>query len=337
VLDGRDIQSLNLRWLRRQISLVGQEPVLFDTTIFDNIRYGITNSSQQRSDKEIGEQVIDAAKKAYAHDFIMNLPDTYQTRVGEKGVQLSGGQRQRIAIARALINDPKILLLDEATSALDSKSESVVQRALDVAAKHRTTIMIAHRLSTVRNADKIVVLSRGVVAEQGTHNELISRNGVYASLVQKQDIESPYSADSITETSERESDSEYEISDTTLVSDKEGSATFFPEHTETAMTSEPPVKAEDQGRLTLWQTLRFIARMNREETVLLVIGLGCAIVAGFGIPVFVPPFDSTPPSAVANSGIGNQYYLLSYSPFSHYQLQSMLSSEERSTFGPAYT
>ncbi|OCL07221.1 putative lipid A export ATP-binding/permease protein msbA, partial [Glonium stellatum] len=183
LLDDKDIQLLNLRWLRSQVSLVGQEPVLFDTTIFKNIENGIARLSKQPSNEETRQRVMEAAKQANAHDFIAALPESYDTRVGEKGIELSGGQRQRIAIARALMNNPWILLLDEATSVLDVKSESVVQKALDVAAKQRTTIIIAHRLSTIRNADNIVVMTHGGVMEQGNHEELVQRDGVYASLV----------------------------------------------------------------------------------------------------------------------------------------------------------
>ena len=171
-IDGKDIQSLNLSWLRSQIALVGQSPALFDTTIFENICYG--QVVQQAATAPFSEQaarddVYAAAKKANAHDFILALPDAYETRVGPKGVQLSGGQRQRIAIARALIRKPKILLLDEATSALDSKSETAVQLALASATRHRTTIIVAHRLSTIRHADKIIVMSDGNVVETGNH------------------------------------------------------------------------------------------------------------------------------------------------------------------------
>ncbi|KAI0197519.1 multidrug resistance protein [Astrocystis sublimbata] len=154
-LDGHDIGALNLRWLRRQVSLVSQEPVLFDTTIFNNILYGLPEYNSECVDS-YEELVIKAAKKANAHDFISTLKDGYQTNVGERGFLLSGGQKQRIAIARAIISDPKILLLDEATSALDTASEEIVQAALEAAAEGRTTITIAHRLSTIKDADNIV-------------------------------------------------------------------------------------------------------------------------------------------------------------------------------------
>ena len=166
-VDGVPIEELEIGWLRAQMGLVGQEPVLFAASIYENIRYGRLDATR--------EEIEQAAKEANAHNFITSFPEGYETPVGEKGVTLSGGQKQRIAIARALVRNPKILLLDEATSALDTQSEKLVQDALDRAQQGRTTIVIAHRLSTVQNADKIVVIDNGVVVETGTHAELISR------------------------------------------------------------------------------------------------------------------------------------------------------------------
>ncbi|XP_065254501.1 ATP-dependent translocase ABCB1-like [Emys orbicularis] len=177
-LDGRDIRTLNIKWLRERIGLVNQEPILFATTIAENIRCG----REGITDSEIEK----AAKEANAFDFISRLPDKFNTMVGERGAQLSGGQKQRIAIARALARNPRILLLDEATSALDTQSESIVQAALDKARAGRTTIVIAHRLSTIRTADIIAGFHNGVVVEQGTHNELMTQKGVYSSLVMQQ-------------------------------------------------------------------------------------------------------------------------------------------------------
>ncbi|NWX59965.1 MDR1 protein, partial [Promerops cafer] len=177
-LDGRNIRTLNTKWLRENIGIVSQEPVLFATTIAENIRYG----REDISDAEIEQ----AAKEANAFDFISRLPDKFNTMVGERGAQLSGGQKQRIAIARALARNPKILLLDEATSALDTQSESIVQAALDKARAGRTTIVVAHRLSTIRTADTIAGFEKGVVVEQGTHSELMLQKGVYYSLVMQQ-------------------------------------------------------------------------------------------------------------------------------------------------------
>ncbi|CEG50437.1 multidrug resistance protein abc superfamily [Plasmopara halstedii] len=178
LLDGHNIKSLNLQWLRNQIGLVGQEPTLFNGSIADNIAYGLAKQPCQ-------QEIEEAAKMANAHDFIRQFPDGYNTQVGMKGEQLSGGQKQRIAIARAVLRNPSILVLDEATSALDSESEKVVQEALDkvVAQTHRTTIVIAHRLFTIRHADMICVMSSGRIAEKGTHHELMQINGIYTSLV----------------------------------------------------------------------------------------------------------------------------------------------------------
>ncbi|CAL5023522.1 unnamed protein product [Urochloa decumbens] len=178
-LDGVDIQRLRLKWLRAQMGLVSQEPALFATSIRENILFGKEDATE--------EEVVAAAKAANAHNFILQLPQGYDTQVGERGVQMSGGQKQRIAIARAIIKSPKILLLDEATSALDTNSEHVVQEALELASMGRTTIVIAHRLSTIRNADMIAVMQSGEVKELGSHDELIAKeNGMYSSLVNHQ-------------------------------------------------------------------------------------------------------------------------------------------------------
>ena len=177
-IDGIDIKDLNIGWLRDHIGVVGQEPVLFDMTITENIRLG----KQDATDEEIEK----ACKEANAYNFIMKLPQKYNTMVGEGGTQLSGGQKQRIAIARALVRNPQILLLDEATSALDTESEKVVQTALDQASAGRTTIVVAHRLSTIRSAHVIIAIERGEVKEMGTHDELMEKKDLYYSLVTRQ-------------------------------------------------------------------------------------------------------------------------------------------------------
>ncbi|KAJ4960024.1 hypothetical protein NE237_019934 [Protea cynaroides] len=180
LLDNVDIRTLQLKWLRDQIGLVNQEPALFATTILENILYG-------KPDATIVE-VETAASAANAHSFITLLPNGYNTQVGERGVQLSGGQKQRIAIARAMLKNPKVLLLDEATSALDAGSESIVQEALDRLMVGRTTVVVAHRLSTIRNVDTIAVIQQGQVVESGTHDELIAKSGAYASLIRFQEM-----------------------------------------------------------------------------------------------------------------------------------------------------
>ncbi|XP_065903358.1 ATP-dependent translocase ABCB1-like isoform X2 [Dysidea avara] len=175
-LDGVDTRMLNIQWLRSQIGLVSQEATLFDATIADNIRYGA--NFREVTDKEVEM----AAKGANVHDFITSLPQGYNTKVGPKGSHLSGGQKQRVAIARALVRDPKILILDEATSALDTESEKLVEEAMEKAQKGRTCIKIAHQMSTVCNADKIIVISNGRVIESGTHSELMLQNGFYCEV-----------------------------------------------------------------------------------------------------------------------------------------------------------
>ncbi|ORX45556.1 multidrug resistance protein 1 [Piromyces finnis] len=180
LIDGKPVEDYNIHWLRTQIGLVSQEPTLFDATIAENIAITCPDATQ--------EQIEAAAKLANAHEFIQKLPNGYQTSTGERGLQLSGGQKQRICIARALMMNPKILLLDEATSALDNQSEKVVQAALDSASSGRSTLVIAHRLTTVKNADCIIVMDKGVIIESGTHNELMEKQGVYYNLVKNQEM-----------------------------------------------------------------------------------------------------------------------------------------------------
>ena len=173
-IDGHRITDVTLQSLRSQIGLVPQETFLFGGTISENIAYGSPESPRQ--------EIVAAAKAAYAHEFIEGLPKGYDTEVGERGVRLSAGQRQRIAIARALLKNPRILILDEATSALDSESEQMVQKALEVLMRNRTTFVIAHRLTTIQNADRILVLEEGKIVEDGPHDELISKGGIYHHL-----------------------------------------------------------------------------------------------------------------------------------------------------------
>lgn len=170
-IDGRDLRQVTMESWYRQIALVPQETILFGGTILDNIRYG---------NRDAGDEAVkEASRAAHAHDFIMGFPDQYHTVVGEKGINVSGGQRQRIAIARAILKNPRILLLDEATSALDSESERLVQEALEQLMKGRTTFVIAHRLTTIQRADRILVLNKGRLVETGTHSELMDRKGLY--------------------------------------------------------------------------------------------------------------------------------------------------------------
>jgi ATP-binding cassette subfamily B protein len=174
LVDGQSVSDVRVADLRGAIAYVPQEPVMFHRSIRENIRYGRLNASDA--------DVISAAKKANAHEFISKLPEGYDTMVGERGVKLSGGQRQRVAIARAIIKDAPILVLDEATSALDSESEKLIQAALRELMEKRTAIVIAHRLSTIQKMDRIIVLDEGDIIEEGTHNSLLEHKGVYAKL-----------------------------------------------------------------------------------------------------------------------------------------------------------
>lgn len=178
-LDGININEYDHKYYHQQVSLVSQEPVLYSGSIKDNILYGTDGKYNE-------EDMVNAAKLANAHDFIMGMRDGYQTECGEKGIQMSGGQKQRIAIARALVRQPAVLILDEATSALDTESEYIIQKALQKCSIGRTVIVIAHRLSTVEKADKIFVINKGTVVQQGKHWELMNEDGIYKNLVQRQ-------------------------------------------------------------------------------------------------------------------------------------------------------
>ncbi|KAL4865464.1 hypothetical protein BDV12DRAFT_174570 [Aspergillus spectabilis] len=294
LLDGHAIQDLNLRWLRQQISLVSQEPVLFGTTIYKNIRHGLIGTKYEyESEDRVRELIEHAARMANAHDFITALPEGYETNVGQRGFLLSGGQKQRIAIARAVVSDPKVLLLDEATSALDTKSEGVVQAALEKAAEGRTTIVIAHRLSTIKTAHNIVVLVNGQIAEQGTHDELVDRAGAYRKLVEAQRINEEKEAAALdAEDFDAEDIAKEEISQVKTATsgsyslDDEEKAAFDRTGTHKSISSailskKSPEKAQ---KYTLWSLLKFVASFNRPELLYMLIGLVFSILAGGGQP-----------------------------------------------------
>jgi ATP-binding cassette subfamily B protein len=183
-INGQDIRDVTQASLRASLGIVPQDTVLFNDTIFYNIQYGRPEATR--------EEVLDAARAAHIHDFIVTLPDGYETRVGELGLKLSGGEKQRVAIARAILKNPNIFVFDEATSALDSRAEKAIQSELDRIARDRTTLVIAHRLSTVVDADEILVMDRGRIVERGTHQRLLEQGGAYAqmwTLQQREQVE----------------------------------------------------------------------------------------------------------------------------------------------------
>ncbi|KAL8694085.1 MAG: hypothetical protein Q9218_001200 [Villophora microphyllina] len=312
-LDGHDISTLNLRWLRQQISLVSQEPTLFGTTIYGNIQHGLIGTKYENANAEDQKElIVKAAKMANAHDFVSGLPEGYETNVGERGFLLSGGQKQRIAIARAMVSDPKILLLDEATSALDTKSEGVVQAALDVAAMGRTTIVIAHRLSTIKTADNIVVMTQGRIVEQGTHDELLERKAAYYNLVEAQRLSAEKAAE---EEKVEDVTVEEELKEEALQIEKVASyesktgvklsRTTTEKSTGDNATTERSLRARLTRTITgksiservlegrgsdrkadysLWTLIKVVGSFNKKELHLMMFGLFWSIIAGGGNP-----------------------------------------------------
>ena len=177
-IDGKDLRQIKLASLRQQVAVVLQDSFLFNNSVIENLLYGKPDADR--------EEIIEAAKAANAHEFIKQLPEGYDTEIGERGVKLSGGQKQRLALARAILADPGILILDEATSSVDAEAEFLIQQALERVLDGRTSLVIAHRLSTVRNADKIIVLDQGRIVETGKHDELLARDGLYSQLYRRQ-------------------------------------------------------------------------------------------------------------------------------------------------------
>ncbi|XP_060756248.1 ATP-binding cassette, sub-family B (MDR/TAP), member 4 [Neoarius graeffei] len=277
-IDGHDIRTLNVRRLREMIGVVSQEPVLFATTIAENIRYGREDVTQ--------EEIERATREANAYDFIMKLPDKFETLVGDRGTQMSGGQKQRIAIARALVRNPKILLLDEATSALDTESEAIVQAALDKVRLGRTTIIVAHRLSTIRNADVIAGFQNGNVVELGTHDELMEKKGVYHSLVTMQTFNSTEGTDLKAEEAELD-----EKSPTTSLMEhtlyRQKSKSFIDSEKGQEEVHKDSVQEEKVPEVSFFKVLS----LNKAEWPYMVVGIFCAIINGGLQPAFAVIFS----------------------------------------------
>ncbi len=272
LIDGKNLKDLNIGWIREQIGVVGQEPVLFDTTITENIILGSNQHSIDQKDIEL------AAIEANAQEFIEKLPKKYETYVGDRGTQLSGGQKQRIAIARALICKPKLLLLDEATSALDLQSEQLVQTALDRASKGRTTIIVAHRLSTIINTDRIIFIENGEVKEVGSHTELMAKKGLYYNLVIAQQTKSK--------------DIDYDLNLNDRYNEK-----FVSKRT-TTVDSDPGSLGFDYMDLTEKEQIlkefsqMRILRMLAKDKFYIIIGLFCSLLYGLVTPAYAFIFGS---------------------------------------------
>ena len=287
LLDGYDISSLNLRWLRQQLGLVSPEMTLFSSTIFDNICMGLVGTVHEyKSIIEKRQLVEDAAKTAGIHDFISSqLPDAYQTIVGEHGSRLSSGQKQRVMIARAIIRNPAILLLDEATSALDVKTEATLQAALATARKERTTIVIAHRLSTIKAADNIVVLgSGGQILEQGTHKNLLKAQGPYYKLVQVQKIANNLDPNAVSIPEDyAEKDTKGNLHDSRAGG--QDSEVAVKEKLPQTPTIEEQAPQSPKVTHSLWDHTLYVASLGRQEWRWMLSGLACAVISGSCNPI----------------------------------------------------
>ncbi|KAK4873208.1 hypothetical protein RN001_015237 [Aquatica leii] len=262
LIDNFNLAELDLSWIRSHIGVVGQEPILFDTTIAENIRLGCENATKK--------DIEAAAQKANAHNFIEAFPQKYETLVGQRGTQLSGGQKQRIAIARALVRKPSILLLDEATSALDTTSEAIVQAALDAVSTECTTIIIAHRLSTIKQADRIVVMSEGRVQEEGTHQDLLQKKGVYFAMVMAQIPHETFKQ----KVPVQASLTTPELDEETIVENEEQIQKFnLPEVVQ---------QTENLHRYSIWPIIKY----NLPEWWAILLGCISSLVNGAGIPIY---------------------------------------------------
>lgn len=275
---------MNLSFLRSTIASVGQEPILFSTTIGENIRYGNPDASDA--------QIIAAAKDSGAHEFISNLPLGYNTVVGEKGSQMSGGQKQRIAIARALIQNPRILLLDEATSALDYQSEKIVQGTLDRVCRGRTTIVVSHRLSAIRGADRIVFIDKGRAVEEGTHSELVAAKGFYYDMIKTSSLDDGTEKDGILDEDEPVVDGKKEQTLTRMNSTKEHDdpKEYFRESSTDLATDIEARQLKCDDVIQYGKVLKRILKMVQSDWQQLSLGIISALIIGSSLPIFAVLF-----------------------------------------------
>ncbi|KAI9344850.1 multidrug resistance protein 1 variant [Zopfochytrium polystomum] len=294
LFDGHNITDLNISWLRHQIGYVSQEPTLFEGSVFQNVALGLTGTLHETASREVQFELVEqACKMANAHDFILRLPQGYDTEVGERGLLLSGGQKQRIAIARAVVRNPKVLLLDEATSALDTTSERVVQAALDNASKGRTTIVIAHRLSTIRNANLIVCMARGEVVERGTHEELIRLNGMYKGLVDAQQLIQKENEALVKDLSEAdELQKAGGPSDDVDAADEFMTSKSDKKSLRSSVTSLKMLEERSASKMKYSYIIKQVVELNRPELKYTIPALFAAFLAGMVIPLFSIFFSS---------------------------------------------
>lgn len=326
LINGRNIQSLNLRSLRRQMALVGQEPMLFVGSIYQNIEFGLIGTEFENADETTKiNLIVQAAHLADAHEFITALPQGYDTNVGHRGVLLSGGQKQRIVIARTVVRNPKLLMLDEATSALDSHSESLVQIALDKASRGRTTIVVAHRISTVCNADNIIVMSHGRIVEQGKHEDLLALQGVYYNLAKAQGVGRTRTNTDKMETGYSGYNAPEEPAETQVKTLEIEKAEQVPQRQR---------RFDDDSDYSLWSRMAMVWSLQDNNTWLVLVGTICSIVAGGGMPVqailyghSVTRLTSIPTESSQGHGISFwslMYFMLALTQLLAYSIQGVI-------------